>query len=181
MVQFTKVISTAINDLLRYIKVQRYGLDDIQEANESAPFGDDSNPVKGMVAIYSPTSQRGEMVIIGYINKNRLADIGEKRIFSTDSAGDLSTYIWLKNDGTMEIGGDTDFMVRYSELASGFNTLRGDLNDLITKYNTHIHPAVGVDTITAAPVTVTVTPTVTQEIPSTADISGAKINEIKTL
>lgn len=159
------------------IKVLRYGASDVQESFEVSPFGDDANPVKDMIAVYSSTSEKGQSVIIGYFNKNRLADVGEKRIFSTDEDGNLSTYAWLKNDGTMEIGGNSDFMVRFSELQSAFNELRSDLNSLVTQYNAHIH--VAVDSVTSAPITVS--PTVAQGTPSTADISGAKINEIKTL
>lgn len=177
MVQFTKVISTAINDLLRYIKVQRYGLDDIQEANESAPFGDDANPVKGMVAIYSPTSQRGEMVIIGYINKNRLAEIGEKRIFSTDSTGDLSTYIWLKNDGTMELGGIVDNAVRYTPLNAGLQAevakIGTNLSAILVNL-TSLNVAVNALVPGAVPTPYVITPV-------DVDISNSKINEIKTL
>jgi hypothetical protein len=180
MVQFTKVISTAINDLLRYIKVQRFGLEDIQEPNESAPFGDDANPIKGMTAIYAATSQRGESVIIGYINKNRLADTGEKRIFSTDSDGELSTYIWLKNDGTMEIGGSTKNLVRFQELETGFNQLRMDLNTLVTTFNSHTH--LYIPPLVPAPITpIPTAPALPIGVASTANISGAKINEIKTL
>ena len=78
----------------------------------------------------------------------------------------------MKNDETIEIGGDTDFMVRYSELESAFNELRDDFNNLVTKFNTHVHPS---------PAGGSTGPTPTGGTPSTADITGAKINEIKTI
>lgn len=177
MVQFTKVISTAINDLLRYIKVQRFGLEDIQEPNESAPFGDDANPIKGMTAIYAATSQRGESVIIGYINKNRLADTGEKRIFSTDSDGELSTYIWLKNDGTMQLGGIVDNAVRYIPLNAGLQAEAAKIGinlSAILVNLTALNVAVNALVPGSVPTPYVITPV-------DVDITNSKINEIKTL
>ncbi len=174
----TKVISTSFDSLNRLkVKFLRMGKSDVQECLEVSPYGTDSNPVKDMVAIYTPTGENGKNAIIGYINKNRLAEIGENRIFSTDSDGVLSTYIWLKNDGTMEIGGDADFMVRYSVLETAFNDLQGTVNDLISAFNSHMHATAA----TGPPSIPTPIPSSIPAIPSTADISGAKIDEIKTL
>ena len=182
MINLVNVISTSFNSLnQRIVKILRYGKKDIQEPWEAAPFGMDSNPIKGMVAIYAPTMDKGKSVIIGYLNQDQLAGVGENRLFSTDEDGNLSFYVWLKGDGTVEVGGDTDNMVRYSELKSGFDELKSDFNSLVAKFNSHIHPAAGIDSITGAPVTVTVTPTATSATASTADISGSKIDEVKTI
>ena len=159
-----------------FIKVLRYGKNDVQTADQISPFGIDSNPLKDMIAIYSPTISKGDTVILGYINRNQLAGIGETRLFSEDGNGDLSTYLWLRNNGIIEVGGDTDFMVRYSELETAFNQLKDD-------FDNHVHdgviisvsggsgaPAVGVTGNSGSPTATT-----------SADISGAKINEIKTI
>lgn len=175
----TKVISTRIQSARRLVKFLRYGRSDVQECAESVPFGIDSNPVKDMIAVYAPTGEDGKNVIIGYINKQQLADVGETRLFSTDSDGELKFFIHLKNDGTCDVGGDTDNMVRYSELESAFNQLRSDLNDLITAYNAHIH--VTTATIGASTTPGVIAPTTSTGTPSSADISGAKIDEIKTI
>ncbi len=172
---FAKIISTEIDNLAqRVAKFLRFGLNDVQTAKQTAPYGMDSNPIKGMIAIYGATSDKGKPVIIGYINKNQLADVGEARIFSTDANGALKTYIWLQNDGIMEIGSSVDNMVRFSELETAFNELKSDFNALVTAYNTHVHPGVTV----GAGATLVTTSTGSS---STADISGAKIDEIKTL
>lgn len=173
MLVIVKTISTSLDDLKRrIIKVCRYGKSDIQTSVEVSPYGVDSNPIKDMVAVYAPTKEKGKTVILGYFNKNKLAEVGEYRNFSTDEEGNVVFYTHLKNDGTMEIGGDSDFMVRYSALETGFNQLKSDFNTFITsQYNLHIHPT------PAGPSS----PTVLVGTPSTADISGAKIQEIKTL
>lgn len=184
MLNFVKVISTKLDDEIRnfprrLIKYLRLGKNDVRESHQSGPFGTDSNPVKDTIAIYGPTLQSGKQVIIGYINKNQFAEIGEHRIFSTDSDGLEVFSLYLKNDGTAEFGGDADFMVRYNELESAFNELKGDLNSLITAYNSHIH--VTTATVGATAVPGILSPTPSAGVSSTADISGAKITEIKTL
>jgi len=84
-------------------------------------------------------------------------------------------YIQIKSD-FIEIGGDTDFMVRFSELETAYNQLKSDHDDLVNAFNAHMHA-------TAAPGAPSI-PTPGAGIPavaSTGDISGAKIDEIKTI
>lgn len=174
MLNITKVISTSFDDLQRrIIKVLRKGKSDVQTPMESAPFGIDSNPIKDMIAVYGQTEEKGKTVIIGYIDKNKLAASGETRLYSIDNNGNLKTYVWLKNDGTMEIGGNTKHMVRYEELQTAFNQLKQDLNTFITIFNSHTHTGV---TIGVGSTSTTTTPGTS----SSADISPAKIDNIKT-
>lgn len=168
-----KTISTKIIKGVRFIKFLRMGKSDVRECRQIAPYGTDSNPIKDMVAIYSPTQEDGKNVILGYVNKNQIAAEGEHRIFSTDSDGVVQTYIWLRNGKSiMEIGGDSDFMVRYSKLETAFNELKNDFNELVSTFNTHVHPSPAGGSTGSTP---------TPGNSSSADISGAKIKEIKTL
>lgn len=172
----SKVISSTIESLKRVVKVLRFGRSDVQTAYEAMPFGVDSSPLKDMSAIYSETGTNGRAVIIGYINKNQVAEPGETRLFSLDSDGNLKTYLYLKKDGKMDIGGDDDFMVRYNKLEEAFNELKGDFNSHVTDYNSHTHQ------VPQAPSGVTTSaPTTSTSTPSDADISGAKIEEIRTI
>lgn len=172
-----KIISTEVNALAeRVVKFLRFGLNDVQTAVQAAPYGVDSNPIKDMIAIYGATSDKGKPVIIGYINKNQLADVGEHRIFSTDENGVLKTYIWLQADGIMEVGGSVDFMVRFSELKAGFDELKDDLNDMKSKWNTFAAAYVP-----GGPTPVGTPPTASTSSVSTASINDSKIDEIKTL
>jgi hypothetical protein len=171
---FVKVDSSSFDDIKRrFVKFLRLGKYDVQNSVEAAPYGTDSNPIKGMVAVYSKTSADGKAVIIGYLNKDQLADVGEHRTYSTDSDGALQFYIWQKNDGTCEIGGDDDNMVRYSKLEEAFNELKGDFNNLVTLFNSHLHTNGNMGANTG-------TPTASGQS-SNADISPAKIDEIKTI
>lgn len=179
-----KVISTVVQQGKRLVKVLYSGNDDIRQMRDAGPYGIDSNPLKDMIAVYAHTSERGKDAIIGYVNKNALAAVGELRMFSTSEDGAASFYAWLKNDGTAEIGGNVDFLVRYSALETGYNELRDDFNALVlkhnqflTEYKTHVHTGV----TTGAGSSGTTVSTQTNADQSTADISGAKIEEIKTL
>jgi hypothetical protein len=171
----TKTISTQLDSLKnRVVKVLRFGKTDIRTAKEAAPYGTDSNPIKGMTAVYAQTSNKRDRVIVGYLNKNQLADVGEHRIFSTDSNGDLQFYVWLKSDGTMQLGGNEKHLARFEELKSGFDALREDHNALLQEFKVHTHPGVTTGAgVTGVPVSTS--------SPSTASIDDSKIAEIKTL
>ena len=162
MITTSLIDSTAIDNGQRDIKVDQFGA---KTADESAPFGDDGNPLKGMIAIYAETSEVGEPVIIGYINENQLAEPGEKRIYSLKSDGSLSTSVWLKNDGTMEVAGNADNMVRYAKLNTALQLTITNLNAELIKIQSAIVALTGV--YTRADVGL--------------DISASKIKEIKTI
>ena len=87
-------------------------------------------------------------------------------------------YIQIESD-FIEIGGDTDFMVRFSELETAYNQLKDDHDALVSTFNAHIH--ITTATVGATPIPGVIAPTTTMEVPSTGDISGAKIDEIKTI
>lgn len=115
---FSKVAESFIENGKRVLKVLQFGT---KTADEVGPFGIDSNPLKDMTAIYAETSNNSESVIIGYINKNQIAGIGETRLYSLDENAAVKSFIWLKNDGTIELNGNTYSSVRYEPLESGIN------------------------------------------------------------
>lgn len=160
-----KIISTTVDNLgMRLPKFLRLGKSDVQTATQAGAHGIDSNPIADMIAVYADTGEKGEKVILGYLNKNQLAEPGEFRIFSVNAEGELQTFIWLKANGTIQIGGNAKNMVRFQELETGFNQLKDDFNAFLT----HVHGGSG-------------TPPAPPVLPSTASIAGAKIDEITTL
>lgn len=170
-----KIISTSLGDLgKRLIKFAGFGSKDIQTAQHVFPFGIDSNPVKDWVAVYATTSNSGDKIIVGVINKNLLAGIGETRLFATDDKGTEKGYLWLKNDGTAEILGNDDNAVRFSKLEAGFNQLKDDLNTQIDKWNLFAAAY-----SPGSPTTLGTPPTAATVTNSTASISDAKIDTIK--
>lgn len=177
MIKVTKLISNSFDSLGRLLsKFQRMGKNDIQETLTIAPFGVDSRALKDMIAIHCETGVSGESVLIGFINKDCISDIGETRLFSTDENGELKQYIWLKNNGDIHFGGDVGNLTRFQELENGFNELKSDLNSLTTAFNTHMHA-----TAATGPPTPPTPGVGIPAIVSTASIAGAKIDEFKTL
>lgn len=172
----SKILSSIIENGKLIIKILASGSSDVKTAFNISPFGIDSNPTKDYRAIYANTEVKGEKVLLGIFNENVLTDIGEIRIYSEDSPKNQSFYIHLKNDGTCEIGGDSNFMVRFNELETGFNELKDDHNSLVTAFNSHVHPtaAVGPPSVpTPVPGTIPVSS-------SDANITNAKIDNILT-
>jgi hypothetical protein len=163
---FTTVISTSIDSVQRrLIKVLRYGNSDVQEPMLAAPYGVDSNPIKGMKAIYSATASKGDNVIIGFVNVNALAAEGELRFFSTDTNATEKFYAWLKNNGTLELGGNVDNLVRYAKLDQALQQEVIKINVELMKISAAISALGGAYAVQNVSV----------------DISQAKIDEIKTL
>ncbi len=161
MIWITTTLSTAADSLGRLIqKVRRLGKSDIQTAPVCAPYGIDSNAIADMIAVYADSSMKGDSVIIGYINKNALAEVGGLRLFSTNSAGAEQFYVYLRASNNLELGGDQRHLARFEELETAFNELKAD-------YNAHQHLSTATGTPTSAPV-----------VPTAADISGAKIDNI---
>lgn len=152
MKTLVKTISTALKAMVRTIKVSRFGKDDTVTGLEAMPYGDDSNPIANMDAVYLELSSRKNKVIVGYVNKQQLADVGEKRLYSTDVNGTPQFYIWMHADGTCEFGGKNNHLTQFEALQTAFNQLKSD-------FNAHVHSSNGTP------------PTV----PSTADVSGAKL------
>ena len=161
MITLAKIKSVILSQGKRIAKVVQFGP---KTVGVSAPFGDDSSPLKDMIAIHASTGEAGESVVIGYINKNQISQPGEKRIFSLAPDGSLSFSIHLKGDGTCEIGGAADNLVRYVPLNAGLQAQDTSINLELTKIATAIASLGG----TYAPV------------PISTDISAAKINQIKS-
>lgn len=127
MLNFVTISSSIIEAGRRILKFARYGADDIQTSDEVSPAGIDSNPIPKLIAVYGTTSTKGETVIIGYLNPNQLADVGEIRTFSTDENGNIKTYTWLKNDGTIELGGNSDNLLRFSKTKEVVDEIQNDI------------------------------------------------------
>lgn len=169
------VIYTRVKQAVKkFVKVLRYGKDDVQTADYALPFGIDSKPVKDILAVHAETGSSEGGVVLGYIQQFAVTKEGENRIYATDANGNEVFSVFFKRDGTCEFGGTTDFAVRFNKLETGFNQLKADHNALITAFNTHLHATAA----TGPPST----PTPGAGIPATtsiASIADAKIDEIK--
>lgn len=167
----TKVKSTKIKDSIRYIKT----IFSITKLNiQAGPYGVDAVPHEGVNAITIKVGKYS--FVIGYAQKAFLGlDKGESVIYSKDADGYIASYIINRNDGTIEMNGADDNLVRFSDLKSEFNELQSKYNDLIDRLKIWT-PAPG-DGGTALKTLLT-TPTPISR--SDADIETAKHDRIKT-
>jgi len=168
--KLTKVISTKIQNFKLIVKILRYGKKDAHTSNVSTPYGIDSNPIKDMIALQVQTSMN-DTVIVGYINKNAVADVGELRLYSTDSAGNEKTFVHLKNDGNIDFLGNGNNLVSYNDLVTQFNELKDNYNILVGKLNAWV--VVPNDGGGALKTALSVTPAVSV---SNADITKTKVD-----
>lgn len=177
MTTITRTLQTLVQRGRLFITVRKKGLSDTVEAANITPFGFESNPIKDMVAIYSDTETLGDSVILGYVNKNLAAQLGESRMFSTDADGNLKMFVWCKNDGKLQLGGTAHHLATFEDLKSGFDTLKSDLNDMKSKWNAFCAAYVpGSPSVTGLPATLG-----SQTSPaSTASIDSSKIDRITT-
>ena len=103
-----------------------------------APFGIDSNPFENLTAIYSDTTNDGEAVILGYINKQYVTEKGEIRIYSVDETGEVMAYAYAKKDGTLELNGSAFSSVRFESLEIAINGNDGLINAELAKISAAI-------------------------------------------
>lgn len=172
-----KVISTKFSDAkIMLTKLLKSGKSDVQEVKTASLPGIDSVPLKDLIALYETSEVNGENFVIGFLVSNRKAEPGEVRLFSLDDNNAEKIYIWLKKDGTIHFGGDSGNLTRYQDLETAFNDLKAAHNDLVAAFNAHMHATAG----TGPPSPPTPGAGIPAQ-PSTADITGAKIDELKTL
>lgn len=132
MINLVKIISNSVVNGKRILKFLKYGLSDVRTAPESAPWGIDCNAPKDAIAVYVKTEHNGDDIIIGYINKNQLAEIGGLRLYSENG------YMYLRQNGDLELLGNSNFAVKFNELKTAFDELQTDVNDLKNLINTWI-------------------------------------------
>lgn len=140
--EIIQVNDNRIFKAFRYIKAKLYG--DSHESIQIAPFGDDSCPPKNIKGVKSYTSTDSVHVILGYFNRNNKANSGEKRLFSVKTDGTESVYVYLKNDGTFEVGCSDGFKIIY-DLTNKQLTVSGDvvagINNISLMNHTHTTPS----------------------------------------
>lgn len=163
MIRIGKANESIIDKGKRLCKIFVRSRRDVHTDKYTAPHGDDSCPVAGADVIHGQTVTN-EKVILGVVNLHQKALPGEKRIFATDQAGNLVFDLYLRNDGTCEFGGTGDFLVKYTPLDGGLQDTALGINLELAKIQT-LFTTLG---LTYAREDVTV------------DISGAKIDKIKT-
>lgn len=149
-----------------------------------SPYGYDSVPLEGVNGITIKVGKYS--FVLGYAQEAfEGLKSGESAVYSKDSKGKVSSFIINRNDETIEMLGDEDNLVRFSNLKNEFNQLKQDFNTHIANYNasmsaygghTHLYSPGPLPPVTTPPPTTPGTPST----PSIANIDNAKHEGIKT-
>jgi hypothetical protein len=139
--EIIQVNDSRILKAFRFIKSRFFG--NSHESVQVAPFGDDSCPPNGIKGVKIRTTTDSIHVVVGYFNRNNKAKAGEKRLFSVDENGEESTFIYLKNDGTFEIGTSDGFQLKYDSVNKRLSTNKDiyyELTGISLANHTHTAP-----------------------------------------
>lgn len=172
--------STEDDNSYRQYIINCLGSNDRQKYFSISSFGDDFNAPENTRVLTIDSKNKDQNYSLGVLNKVKIQDLakGERALYSTDDAGtELKGFIIFRNDGTMEQNGKVDFLAGYTKLKEGFDTLRTDLNNLITAYNAHIH--ITTATVGATPTPGIISPTASAGTPSSASIDASKKDNLK--
>lgn len=160
-------------------------------------FGEDFNVPEDTRALTSESNNKDDKFVLGFLNKVKIDALnpGDKAIFSTSEDGTtIESQIVLKNtgdieinngisgnanllikaDGTMEFNGNADFIAGFTKLKEGFDALKTDYNDLVSKWNTFANAYVP-----GGPSTQGLPPTASAGSTSTASIDDSKKDNLK--
>lgn len=143
MITFSKVKSSTIEFGKRIMKLSQFGT---KTAKEVGPFGFDSSAPEDLTAIFSETTNKDESIIIGYINKNQVAQVGESRMYAINNSGEVVSYIFCRANGTTEIMGNEFSAVRYENLEIDLNSFKDLINAELSKISVSIGSLGGVYT-----------------------------------
>jgi len=115
------------------VKFLRFGKGDVQTAPQAAQAGIESKPFADDNGVHSTTSVQNESVILGYIYSFDNVNPGEIRIFARNTDGNEVFSMYFKNDGSVEFGGDADYLVKFAPLDAGLQTQNTAINAELAK------------------------------------------------
>lgn len=143
---------------------------DIQTVELMTPPGDDSIPPIDSRVVILQVSSSWKIAIANQDGISPQSGAGEKRLYS-QSGGSEAAYVYLRDDGKIEINGNADFAVAFNDLKSGFDQLKSNFNTFVTTiFNLHTH-------ISSAPASPTGPPVPTGSS-SSASIDASKVEEV---
>lgn len=135
--------------------------DDVRTIQLMTQAGEDCNPADDSQVLIVNVTDSFALVIGADDGIVPSMNAGERKLYSV-AAGAIAAHMNLLNTGVIEINGNTDFAVKYNELKTAFD-------QLVSDFDSHLHSGVTTGGGTSGPPTAS----------STADMSGAKVDEVK--
>lgn len=111
-------------------------------AQHFGPAGDDAQPLPGDFVATIDGTGSGAQTAVAYLDPANagVAAAGEKRIYSRDADGVPIAVVWLRSDGTIEIGLDpTDAASRASRVLEELQAIKSDLEGFKATFDAHVH------------------------------------------
>jgi len=171
---------------VRMLQIE-FSEENVQSVELASICGIDYNPPDDAIGFCMDIYNAGKICIASSDEIEPSVDKGEIEVYSSDE-GTKKSRIYLLKDGSIqiisdfievisdliEINGNADYAVRFNELKTQFDELVQKFNALVDLYNAHTHfynPGPSPPALTVSPVF--------KATSSTADISGAKVEEVK--
>lgn len=129
-ITLSKLKSSTIENGKRILKVLQFGA---KTAKECGPFGFDGLPPEDWTAIYADTSNKDESVVIGYINRHQLAEVGGSRMYSLGGDGELAAFAYCRASGVLELNGAAYSGVRFQALKTATDNANTLINAELVK------------------------------------------------
>jgi len=143
-------------------------------ARHFGPPGEDSQPLPGDYVATERAPGSGREQVTGYADtKNQpKAAGGEVRRYARDPAsGTIVGVLWLRNDGTVEVGLEPDdFAALASKVLGELEAVKADIDAVKSAFDAHTHsynPGPGSPTTTAAPASPMPSPHTPESVAST--------------
>ena len=120
-----RLIKTEIDKYILQTVETHYGQN--QLCDQYGPSGEDAPPIKDDRVLLVKVEGSGRFVSAGVLTQSQDAEPGDKKMYSRDSdSGDVKAYIWLKNDGSIEIESKDKISIKAGadvELDAGSNNV----------------------------------------------------------
>ena len=177
--------------VVRILQTEVSSADDLQSVELADHFGTESNPPTGSRVLIMKVGEAWKLTssVKDSTDLELNGKIGAKQVYSTDEPGteriatvtlDNDGAITLQNtggssiilqpDGNIEINGNTDTAVAFTDMKAAFDELRTEVNAFVSVFNSHTHPGDSGGT--------TGTPN-SSATDAAADMSGAEVPTVK--
>jgi hypothetical protein len=145
----------------RMLECEISSAEDVQSIEQINKNGEQTNPRNdaNVVIIEISNTWKIAVAIDDLVEPDASLDKGEKKIYALDSGNNIVASILLKNDGDIQLNGGTDWAVQFTAMKAAFD-------QFVTDFDDHTHPAPG--GATGVPVA-----------PTTADMAGAKVDDVR--
>ena len=122
--------------------------------------GEDSRPIPGDSMAFIHGDNIGGKVAVGFLDTVNapVSSPGEKRLYSRNSSGAIQAIVYFREDGVLEVNGNTDFAVSFNQLQVILTQLATDINANLTAIATSLGSVPAPTPYVPVPIVIDLTP-----------------------